>query len=149
MAELGPFLFFLLLGGALITAELLIFNFSVFWFLFIGIGAVVAALLAWMVPGVGWLYSSLTFVVASTITSLALYSPLKKWQQKPSAMAGNDALGQEVDVTTEISAEKNGKVLWSGSSWEAKLAEGSAPLKAGDHAEIVKISGIILTVKSR
>lgn len=147
MAEIAPFLFFLILGAALISAELLIFNFSVFWFLFIGIGAVVAALVAWLFPGIGWLYSSLTFVVASTLTSVGLYSPLKRWQQKPSAMPGNDAIGQMVDVIELVEEGKQGTVEWSGTDWSARLASGSEALAVGDQAEIVKINGIVLLVK--
>lgn len=147
MAEIGPFLFFLFLGAALISAELLIFSFSVFWFLFIGLGAIIAALVAWLVPGAGWFISSATFVIASLVVSVSLYSPLKRWQAKPSAMPGNEAYGKVVDVTESISADSKGAVDWSGASWAAKLDPDSEALSEGDKAEIVDINGIVLTVK--
>ena len=147
MQAIGPFLFFLMLGAALISAELLIFNLSVFWFLFVGIGAIIAALFAWLVPESGWLMSSIAFVVGSALASIVLYSPLRRWQQKPSIMPGNDALGQEVSVLEPITTSKSGKVSWSGTTWDAKLAEGSEALEPEEQAEIAEISGIILFVK--
>lgn len=148
MSNLGPFLFYILVAAALISAELLIFNLSVFWFLFIGIGAACAALLAWLVPDIGWVYSSLCFVTVSVITAGVLYAPLRRWQQAPSKMPGNDAVGQSVELVDAISCEQGGKVLWSGATWEAKLVDGSEPLAAGTTAEIVSINGIVLTIKS-
>ncbi len=147
MQAIGPFLFFLMLGAALISAELLIFNLSVFWFLFVGIGAIIAALFAWLVPESGWLMSSIAFVVGSALASILLYSPLRRWQQKPSIMPGNDALGQEVSVLEPITTSKSGKVSWSGTTWDAKLAAGSEALEPEEQAEIAEISGIILFVK--
>ena len=147
MAEIGPFLFFLILGASLISAELLIFSFSVFWFLFIGVGAIIAALVAWWVPGAGWALSSTVFVVASVITSVSLYAPLKRWQSQPSAMPGNDAYGKVVEVTEAITSDSAGKVDWSGASWAAKLHPESEALESGDKARIMEITGIVLMVK--
>ena len=62
-------------------------------------------------------------------------------------MPGNDALGQSVEVLENIEGAALGKVLWSGASWEAKLAEGSDALVSGDRAEIVEINGIVLSIK--
>ncbi|WP_086930507.1 NfeD family protein [Agarilytica rhodophyticola] len=147
MAESSPFLFFIIAGVALITAELLIFNMSLFWFLFVGIGALIAAVVVWFIPGVGWLYASVTFVIASALTSIALYKPLRRWQQKPGAMPGNDAIGQHVNVLEEISQAKSGKVTWSGAVWDAKLVGSSEPLQKGENAVIAEITGIVLLVQ--
>jgi membrane protein implicated in regulation of membrane protease activity len=62
-------------------------------------------------------------------------------------MHGNDAIGQTVEVLSDLTETAEGKVKWSGTSWQAKLAQGSEPLKEGDKAIIVAIDGIILTVK--
>ncbi len=146
--ELSPFLFYIVLGVILITAEVLIFGMSVFWFLFIGIGAIVAAIAAWLIPDISWLIATGTFVIASATIAGLLYVPLKRWQQKPGAMpSSSDAIGQTVDVLTEITADKAGSVNWSGATWSAKLASDSEPLKEGETAEITKASGIVLFVR--
>ncbi|TCS36133.1 NfeD family protein [Reinekea marinisedimentorum] len=144
---MGPFLFFILIAVALITTELVIFNLSVFWFLFVGLGALVAALASWLLPDAGWLFAFVVFVVATAVVSVLLYLPLKKWQNQASPMHGNDAIGQTVKALSSLSESTEGEVTWSGTSWKAKLAAGSEPLKKGDKATITAIDGIILTVK--
>lgn len=147
MIEVTPFLFFIILGTLLIGAELLIFNLSVFWFLFIGAGAIGAAMVAWLMPETSWVFATSAFVILSAIVSLLLYKPLQRWQQTPSSMAGNDTIGQTVDVLTAIQPNQSGKVNWSGVDWEATLAENSQALAQGDKAEIVSVKGIVLVVR--
>lgn len=146
MDQMSPFVFYIIVGAALISAELLIFNLSVFWFLFIGLGAIIAGASAWIFPEAGWLYTTLIFVVASATVSVALYPPLKKWQAKPSAMPGNDAIGKEVDIIEAVTKEKAGKAEWSGATWDAKLASNSEDIAIGESAVITSINGIKLTV---
>lgn len=149
MTAFGPFLFFLLLGAALIVAEILIFNLSIFWFLFVGLGALVAALVSWMFPESSWLLAIVTFTVATTLIAVALYRPLKRFQNKKGPMAGNDALGQSVEVLDDLTDHNQGKVTWSGTSWSARLAQGSESLKKGEQAEIVEVQGIVLLVRKK
>lgn len=145
MTEISPAIFYLGLAVALIGAELVILQLSVFWFLFFGIGALVAALVSWLIP-LSWLASTSVFFVASLFVAVVLYPLLRKWQNKPSPIAGNDAIGQRVKVIQAVSREKNGKVLWSGSEWNAQLAEGEDELQVGDAGVIVKLEGIRLFV---
>ena len=147
MIEITPFLFFIVLGTLLIAAELLIFNLSVFWFLFIGIGAIGTAIIVWLIPETRWVFATSAFVILSAVVSLLLYKPLQRWQQTSSSMAGNDAIGQTVDVLTAIQSNQSGKVNWSGVDWEAALAENSQALAQGDRAEIVSVKGIVLVVR--
>lgn len=142
-----PFLFYLVAGVILILVELLLFQMAVLWTLFIGLGALTAALVAWWQPEASWLLTTGVFVLASTVISFALYRPLKRWQDQPSSMKGSDALGQQVEVLEPISAEKQGLVKWSGTDWAAKLEPGSVPLNRGDSAEITALHGISLTVR--
>ena len=143
-----PALFYLLIALALVAAELLIMQFSFFWFLFFGLGALVASLGAWLFPEMSWTLSTGLFVVASLGISAGLYSPLKKWQNQPSPIAGNDAIGQKAKVIEAITAERPGKVTWSGSDWPAQLSEGASALEVGDSATIVKLEGIRLIVSN-
>ena len=141
-----PALFFLLLGLAFIGIELLIMQFSVFWFLFFGLGALISSTVSWLMPELSWTASSTVFLIASIVVSVALYPLIKKWQDKPSAIAGNDAIGQTVSVIEAVTAEKSGRVSWSGSDWAAELADGESPFEAGTTAKIQKLEGIRLFV---
>jgi len=141
-----PDLLFLLIAVALIGTELLIMQFSVFWFLFFGLGALVASLVSWALPELSWFTVSAIFLIASIGISMVLYPALKKWQNKPAPIAGNDAIGQRVEVVDAISAEKSGKVSWSGSEWPAQLADNESALNVGDMAVIRELEGIRLIV---
>ncbi len=144
---MSPAVFYLVLAVALIGAELLIMQFSVFWFLFFGLGALVTALIAWVAPELSWMISTLIFLLASLLSAAVLYPPLKRWQNKPGLIAGNDAIGQRVRVIEAISAKQEGKVFWSGSDWPARIDEGQdQPLADGDTAVIKRLEGIRLIV---
>lgn len=143
---MSPALFYLLLAVGLISTELLIMQFSVFWFLFFGLGALAASLAAWLVPELSWFASTLIFVIGSLGVAAALYPMLKKWQQAPSPIAGNDAIGQKVEVVEAISPEKNGKVTWSGTEWPAQANSAEDSFSKGESAFIRKLEGIRLIV---
>lgn len=147
MSAMNPFTFYLILTVALIGTELLIFQVSIFWFLFVGLGALVATLVAWLIPDASWLLTTAVFVVSSGMISVSLFKPLKNLQSKKSTMAGNDAVGQTVMVKSAIEPGKSGKVVWSGTDWKASLAAGeTASLQDGDEAVIVALEGIRMTV---
>jgi len=144
-----PFLFFLLLGVALITIELLVLGLSAFWFLFIGFGALVAALFAFFSGDSTWLASSVVFVFSSLLISLGFYKPLKRWQSTTNEIPGNDAIGQSVDILSWDEESQSGKVAWSGTDWSAKAASSSDKILADDLLKIASVSGIELTVEKR
>ncbi len=141
-----PALFFLIVAVILIAAELLIMQFSVFWFLFFGVGALAASLVGWLFPAVGWYGTTGTFLVVSVLFGVALYPVLKKWQNKPTEMAGHDAIGQRVTVLEAITLEKEGKVEWSGSDWPARIEGADTVLNVGENATIKRLEGIRLIV---
>lgn len=146
MSILSPSLFYLILGAGLIAIELLVMAFSVFWFLFFGIGAIITAFVAWFAPELGWKGSTLIFLASSIAVSFLLYKPIKKWQNKPSPIAGNNAIGQSVKVTVTVTSQNSGKALWSGSEWVVELDQDEQDIAAGDTAVIRKIEGICLIV---
>jgi membrane protein implicated in regulation of membrane protease activity len=149
VATLSPFLFFLILGVALLALELVIFQFSSFWLFFIGIGSLVAALWAWLAPGSGLPTLLAVFVIASVAVTALLLQPLRRWQSQPTGLEDNNAIGQRVKVISTISPGQPGKVFWSGSDWPADLADGEQQsLAAGSHATVVKVSGIRLLVSA-
>lgn len=143
-----PVYFFLVLGLAAILIEIVLLQLTTFWLLFIGLGALVSALVMYLFPSMGWAGGAATFVVVTSLTTLVLYKPLRKWQKAPSPIQGNDALGQRVSVIEEISPDQPGKVEWSGADWDAELASGATEsIEAGSEAEIVEMTGITLIVK--
>lgn len=145
MMEITPAIFYLGLAVALIGAELVLLQLSVFWFLFFGLGALVTAVTSWLVP-LSWVSSTTLFLIASLLITVILYPALRKWQNKPAPIAGNDAIGQRVKVIEAVSNESSGKVQWSGSDWTAELSDGEESIKEGETAYIVKLEGIRLFV---
>ncbi len=144
--NISPALFYLLVALGFVGIELLIMQFSFFWFLFFGIGAFVAALAGWLMPGLSFAAVSAVFLVASVLTTALLYPRLKQWQARPGVMPGNDAIGQATKVVKPISEQADGKVFWSGTEWPAQLAQGEAPLAEGETAHIRRLEGIRLIV---
>ncbi|MDX1451936.1 MAG: NfeD family protein [Oleiphilaceae bacterium] len=145
--EISPVLFFCLAGLVLIGIELVVFQLSVVWLLFIGSGALLASGLGWLLDWNDWTTLTAAFVIASVVITALLYRPLKRWQDKPGPIAGNDAIGQQVRLKTEITPGGEGKVMWSGSEWTAVL-NSNAPraLAAGESGYIEAVSGIKLFI---
>ena len=144
--DISPAMFYLIIAVVLIGAELVIMQFSVFWFLFFGIGALVASIVGWALPDLSWFLLTVIFLAASIATTLALYPMLRKWQNKPAPIAGNDAIGQSVKVIKAISAESQGEVAWSGSKWPAQVENTDDVFNADDTAVIRRLEGIRLIV---
>ncbi len=145
---MNPFWLFLVVGIGLLATELLVFQFTTFWLFFIGLGALVAALYAWLVPGASYLVATIVFVLASAVITAMLYRPLRRWQNQPSDMAGNNAVGQRVVVKKPVEKGQSGVVSWSGSDWEAELANGQVEtIQAGESARVISVEGIKLLVE--
>ena len=145
-----PFLFFLITAVVLFVLEVAIFQFAIFWSLFIGLGALITALAAMVYPDISWLVSTAIFVFSSVFICVLFYRPLQNWQNKPSRQPGHDAVGQMVRVTEDISENSPGKVLWSGADWSAYLSKkDQTNLRKGDTAFIEAMEGIRLTVSRK
>ncbi len=144
---MNPFWLFLVVGVGLLATELLVFQFTTFWLFFIGLGALVAACYAWLSGDPSYLISTIVFVLASAVITALLYRPLRRWQNQPSDMAGNNAVGQRVAVKQAVRQDQAGVVNWSGSDWEAELAGGQTEeIPVGDFARVVSVEGIRLQV---
>ncbi len=146
---MNPFWLFLFAGVSLLAVEMLVFQFTTFWLFFIGLGALVAAAFAWVAVDASYLTTTLVFVVASVLITAVLFAPLRKWQKQPSGISGNNAVGQKVTVKGSISRDAPGVVTWSGSEWQAELAEGQDDdIAIGATARVVRVEGIRLIVSS-
>ncbi|MCP4841391.1 MAG: hypothetical protein GY887_06625, partial [Halieaceae bacterium] len=121
MAAATPFFFYLIAAIILIVLELLVFQLSVFWLLFLGAGALAAAAVAFVYQDAGWILTTAVFVLSTAAIAFIAYRPLKRWQSRPGKMPGNDAIGQQVVVLSDIGPGAAGTVQWSGTDWRAEL----------------------------
>lgn len=145
---LNPFWLFLVIGVTLIATEILVFQFTAFWLFFIGLGALVAAGYALVLGDVTYIATTIVFLAASVAFTVLFFAPIRRWQKKPSAMSGNNAIGQQVTIKQPVGPATRGTVSWSGSDWQAELAQGeSITLSAGDAATVVSVEGIRLLIK--
>lgn len=146
--NVNPFWLFLIAGVALVAIELLVFQFTTFWLFFIGLGALVAAAYAWLSGDVTYTATIAVFLISSIAITALLYAPIRRWQNKPAVMADNTAIGKRVVVKQTIDPSSSGSVSWSGSDWQAELAQGeTATLAQGESATVVAVEGIRLFVK--
>jgi len=144
---MSPFWLFLLVGVGLLAVELLVFQFTTFWLFFVGLGALVAAAFAWAFADATYLTTTLVFVAASALTAALLFKPLRRWQNQPSGISDNNAVGQRVVVKRTVGVDSPGVVTWSGSEWQAELAEGQqGSISPGDNATVIAVEGIRLLV---
>lgn len=139
-------LMFLMIGFGFIAIELLLMQFSVFWFLFFGVGALIASALSWFMPGLSWVVITTVFMVSTALVGVLLYPKLKAWQNKPAPIQGNDALGQTVKVVRQITSSQAGAVTWSGAEWAAETDQKDAVFEPGESAAISRLEGIRLFV---
>jgi len=147
--SLNPFWLFLIVGVSLVALELLVFQFTTFWLFFLGLGALIAAAYAWISGDVSYATTLGVFLAASVALTALLYAPIRRWQNNPSAMSDNNAVGQTVTVTSAISADTKGSASWSGTDWQAELAKGeTTQLNVGDEATVVAVKGIRLFLKA-
>lgn len=148
MADITPFWLFLAVGVALLATELLVFQFTTFWLFFVGLGALCAAVFAWLAGGAGYISTTAVFAIASALITALLYTPIRRWQSAPTALQDNNAVGQRVSVSETIQPGKAGKVIWSGTDWQAELARGNSEgIDAGESARVVAVEGIRLIVE--
>lgn len=148
MDTVTPFWLFLIAGVGLLSIELLVFQFTTFWLFFVGLGALCAATFAWVSGGAGYISTTAVFAVSSAAITALLYAPIRRWQNAPTAISDNNAVGQRVSVLERIAPGVGGTVSWSGSDWQAELTEGAVvALEPGQTAEVVSVEGIRLIVK--
>ena len=116
---------------------------------FLGMGALLVALLIWM----GLIQTWVTSLTAWFIASLALLLVLRSFFQK--YMAGDedrqptdedtDAYGEIVDVVEDIGPENEGRIRYRGTTWQAACYDHS--LMAGTKAQIVFRENLIWIVE--
>ena len=145
--EQYAWLLWIVFGVGLIIAEIFTFGFVLFWF---GIGALAAALAAWM--GVGFSLQFLVFAVVSivlTVMSRTIFASYFRHGEQDLVKTGVDSLPGKIGTVT-ISSEgalKEGAVKVFGSTWRAYPIDGEKDLIEGEKVEVVSIEGASIYVR--
>ncbi len=137
----------IILGVALIVAEIFTLGFVLFWF---GIGAFAAVLVSWLGFGFGWQFLIFAVVsIALTAMSRKIFANFYEHGDENSIKTGIATLpGQFGTVTAESRGALNeGAVKVFGSTWTAFPADDAELLVEGEKVEVVRVEGSSLYVR--
>ena len=145
--EQAAWIFWLVLGVALIIAEVFTLGFVLFWF---GIGAIAAALVGLL--GGGFFLQFLVFAIVSialTAMSRTIFGKYLSHRDEDSLKMGVDSLPGQVGTVTTPSkgALKESAVKVYGSIWTAYPADGETELTEGEKVEVVSVKGSSIYVR--
>jgi len=143
--------FWITLGFALLAAEVLLFGFTTIIFLFAGLGALVSGLLMsiGVVPET-WIAGTACFGIATGISSVILWKPLKAMQDKsaPPRKPTSDIVGLEFVLMGDVSLTSAGSHRYSGIDWKVEI-DGSCEvtnLVKGERVVVVSVDVGVLRV---
>ena len=137
----------LILGVALIVAEIFTLGFVLLWF---GIGAIAAALVGLL--GGGVFLQFLVFAIVSVTLTAMSRTILAKYfshDEKNAMKSGVDALPGKIGTVSLASkgALNEGAVKVFGSTWTAYPIEGETELVEGEKVEVVEVRGSSIYVR--
>lgn len=138
-----PAWFWLCLGGLLLIAELLGTGGYLLWS---GIAAVAVAIIALVLPFVGWEWQGILFAIL-TIVSAVLWRKWLSLRKNPQAdevnQKSHQLIGRKVRLISDTD-EGFSRVKLADGSWRAYS---EIPLKAGTEVMITSVDGITLHIK--
>ncbi len=145
--EQFAWIFWLVLGVALIIAEVFTLGFVLFWF---GIGAIAAAFVGLL--GGGFLIQFLAFAIVSTaLTAMSktIFSNYVSRRDEDTVKMGVDSLPGQIGTVTTPSkgALKEGAVKVYGSTWTAFPIDGETALTEGEKVQVVSVKGSSIYVR--
>lgn len=137
----------LVLGVALIIAEMFTLGFVLLWF---GIGAIAAAFVGML--GGGFLLQFLVFAIVSvalTAMSRTIFANYFSHGEGQSMKSGVDSLPGQVGTVTIASqgVMQEGAVKVFGSTWTAFPIDGEDALTEGEKVEVVEVKGSSIYVQ--
>ena len=145
--EQFAYILWIVLGVALIIAEIFTFGFVLFWF---GIGALAAALIGWL--GFGFGLQFLIFAIVSiALTAMSRTIFVNYFPQNEDVLkTGIDSLPGQIGTVTIASkgALQEGAVKVYGSVWTAFPVDDETPLVEGEKVEVVRVKGSSIYVRS-
>lgn len=136
-----------ILGLGLIIAEIFTLGFVLFWF---GIGAIAAALMAYLGFGIGiqfFVFAGVSIIL--TVLSRTIFAKYYSHGEEHKVLTGIDSLpGQIGTVTAESKGTLGaGEVKVYGSTWRALPDEGEDNLAEGEKVEVVRVEGASIYVR--
>lgn len=136
-----------ILGVALIIAEIFTLGFVLFWF---GLGALAAAFAGYL--GFGFGIQFLVFAVVSialTALSRTIFSNFYSHGENDQVKTGIDSLPGQIGTVSSASkgALNSGEVKVFGSTWTAFPEEGEEALIDGEKVEVVRVKGASIYVR--
>jgi inner membrane protein len=139
--------FFYAVAGILLLLELGVLGISG-PLLFVALACIATGLLITLGIISGWNIEFLMVGVFSAVIAMALWKPLKKFQNAASAPdTSSDMIGRELLVTHEITRDQ-GRVSYSGIEWQARLdASFSESIAISSRVQVVGVDGSLLRVK--
>lgn len=146
MEQFG-WILWIILGIALIIAEIFTFGFVLFWF---GIGALAAALAGWLGFGVGLqflVFASVSIVL--TVMSRTIFANYYSHGDEDFHKTGVDTLPGQIGTVSTPSkgALKEAAVKVYGSVWTAFPVDGSRELIEGEKVEVERVEGSSIYVR--
>lgn len=146
MEQIG-WIIWLIFAVCLIVAEAFTLGFFLLWF---GVGALAAALVAFLGLGIGWQFAAFTVVSAGlTAMSRTIFAKYLVHDESSSVKMGMERLPGEVGTVVHGSSGtlNEGSVRVFGSVWTAMPADGETALEEGERVEVVRVKGSTLYVK--
>lgn len=143
---------------------------SVYWLL---AGAVLLALEAFGIPGIGFLFAGIAAILVGALVELALIDPLsiitqfgvfglatvlfaillwnkmKSWRMNPNAPQYSNMIGTEAVVTQELINDAIGEVRWSGALMRARIVDKTGSITVGRTVIIREMDGNVLLVAAK
>jgi membrane protein implicated in regulation of membrane protease activity len=133
-------------GAVLIVLELIVPGMVL---VFLGAGALLVALLVWLGLVQTWVASITTWFIASLVLLLMLRGFFQRFMsgdaETQSTDEDFDAYGEVVDVVEAIGPDKEGRIRYRGTTWQAACYDNI--LKAGTKAQIVCRENLIWIVE--
>ncbi len=137
----------LILGIALMVAELFTLGFVLFWF---GLGAIAAAIVGFV--GLGFAWQFMAFAVVSimlTAMSRTIFARFLPNAEGSSVKSNVDSLPGQIGTVTIASrgALRESAVRVYGSTWTAYPLDGESDLAEGEKVEVVEVRGSSIYVR--
>lgn len=137
----------LVLAVGLIVAEIFTLGFVLFWF---GIGALAAAMVAFLGLGLGWQFAAFSVVsIALTAMSRTIFAQYWPHSDGKGMRSAIDSLPGMVGTVSMASkgALNEGAVKVYGSTWTAFPLDGDTILVEGEKVEVVEVRGSSIYVR--
>ena len=137
----------LVVGVALIVAEVFTLGFVLLWF---GIGAIAAAFVGFLGFGFIWQFAAFALVsIALTAMSRTIFSKYLAQRDENSIKMGVDSMPGQIGTVTLASkgALQEGAVKVYGSTWTAYPIDSERGLVEGEKVEVVSVKGSSIYVR--